>query len=161
MWTVTISIRKNTKSGSAIQKKLKAVFGDDYRDPEKIRGRHYLQIQVGLPWQGDGSDQEDGYVKNYTQTIEPLTMAIAAALNEAGIKIVDRQIDAHRAIVGYRVEILLEDPDHYLTYYTYETESGKKKERELNKKVDAMEARLLWETLGGDNEADDNPLNFK
>lgn len=139
MWKVTLQIRKNSRSGSAIQKILKETFGNNYQAPgfDPLRTRslpdHVLECSVMLPWQGDKSDPETTYMKSYVQTLEPLTVAIATALTGIGIKIIASHFDNHAPIVGHRVEIVMFDEDHKITYYTFETEAGKKKVRELNK----------------------------
>lgn len=161
-WTVTLELRKNTKSGSAIQKVLASRFGKNYKGPEPSKFRngpdHLVRVSVDLEWQGDGSDQETTFVKRYSQLVEPLTLALAACLRDAGVIIVRTEIDGHRPSPGDRVEFTFADEDHYFTYYTRETESGKKQLRKQRRdKATPIEIRPLWDVLAKADE--ENPLN--
>lgn len=129
-WTVYLHLRKNTRSGSAIQKELAAAFGKKYHPPMVQRLRmgiadHLLEVSVSLEWNQEGV--------TWASTLLTLNNAIERALNTAGVKVAAIEIDGHKPTAGYRVELTYQDRDHYVTYYTFETEMGKKKEREKKK----------------------------
>lgn len=157
MWTVTLILRKNTKSGAAIQKALREKFKEHYCPPGPARIRtgvpdHLVEVTVSLQWAQAGN-----YVQ-WAVTLEPLTVTIAEALKTAGVKIVAQEINAHKPQPGNRVELTFRDLDNYVTYYTFETEGGKKKAREDRKAKVRPPQKSLMEIYASDNSDEPNPF---
>lgn len=163
MWTVTLHLRKNTRSGSAIRKELAKTFGEHYCGPVMARIRngvadHLLEVSVSLPW----NDGEESFPQMWSKTIEPLTQAISRALASVKIKTAAIEINEHRPTPGYRVELTFKDFDNYVTYYTFETETGKKQERNERRRREPAETdrpNKLVEIMGNYSDDDErNPL---
>lgn len=156
-WRVTVTLRKNSRSGSALQKQLKAVFGDQYYlDNTRSRecSEHNVQAWVSLPWDLEGTERNPWAV-----TLEPLTRAIADAMKAAGIQIAASHIDGHQPEPGHRVEFTLRDLDHFVTYYNFETEAGKKQARARRKPAPPSGPVYLTDILSLDNGTESIP-NF-